>query len=103
MSAEQNKAIVRGLLERLGEAGGWLAVHEEGYDPNAIVHFHGIPPLNYASHEQWGNMLLAAFSDIRVTVDDQIAEGDNGVARQTLRGRHTGAFQGMPATGKWAA
>jgi hypothetical protein len=55
MSTAQNKAFVRGLLERLGGAGGWLAVHPERYAPNAIVHFPGMPPLNYASHEQWGN------------------------------------------------
>jgi ketosteroid isomerase-like protein len=102
MSAEQNKAIVRRLIQRLGEAGGWLAVHKEGYDPKAVVHFPGMPPLNYEAHEQWGNMLLAAFSDIQVTLEDLIAEGDKVVTRQTLRGTHTGAFQGIPATGKSA-
>jgi steroid delta-isomerase-like uncharacterized protein len=61
-----------------------------------------MPPLNYATHEQWGSMLQAAFSDIQITIEDLFAEGDKVAARQTLRGTHSGEFQGIPATGKTA-
>ena len=38
-------------------------------------------------------------SDTQVTVEDVIAAGDSVVGRYTYRGRHTGAFMGVPATG----
>jgi steroid delta-isomerase-like uncharacterized protein len=42
----------------------------------------------------------AAFPDLQVTVEDQIAEGDKVVTRYTMRGTHQGAFMGLPPTGK---
>jgi len=33
-------------------------------------------------------------------VNDTIVEGDRVVERHTARARHTGTFQGIPATGK---
>ena len=42
---------------------------------------------------------LAAF-DVQVTSEFLVAEGDLVVVRDTNRFRHTGAFQGMPPTGK---
>lgn len=41
-----------------------------------------------------------AFPDIRMTVDDMIAEGDKVAARVTVTGTHQGEFMGIPATGK---
>lgn len=42
----------------------------------------------------------SAFSDLRPEIHDQIAEGDKVVSNVTIHGRHTGEFQGIPATGK---
>jgi steroid delta-isomerase-like uncharacterized protein len=42
----------------------------------------------------------AAFPDLEVTIDDQIAEGDRVVTRWTARGTHTGDLWGIPGTGK---
>ena len=41
-----------------------------------------------------------AFPDVRVTVEDLVAEGDRVVARVTMRGTHQGDFQGLAPTGK---
>ena len=46
---------------------------------------------------------FAAFADFHAVIQDQIAEGDKVVTRKTLRGRHTGAWQGLPATGREVA
>ena len=48
-------------------------------------------------------MMLAAFPDMRMAVEDVIASGDKAVARVTVTGTNTGEFMGMPATGKSAA
>ena len=42
----------------------------------------------------------AAFPDLRVTVEDAIAEGDRVVARWVATGTHEGAFQGQAPTGR---
>ncbi|MET7338913.1 ester cyclase [Nonomuraea sp. NPDC005650] len=45
-------------------------------------------------------MLLRAFPDIQVTLEDLVAEGDKIVARQTVTGTNSGEYRGMPPTGK---
>ncbi|MFC6896960.1 ester cyclase [Nonomuraea dietziae] len=45
-------------------------------------------------------MLLRAFPDIHVTVEDVIAEGDKVVCRNTVTGTHQGEYMGLPPTGK---
>jgi steroid delta-isomerase-like uncharacterized protein len=42
---------------------------------------------------------LAAFDDFRVEVDDIIVAGATVVGRYTHRGRHTGTFLDVPASG----
>jgi steroid delta-isomerase-like uncharacterized protein len=50
--------------------------------------------------------LLAAFPDVRVTLDDTVIAGDTVVTRMTWTGTHRGAFMGIPACGRrvsWTA
>ena len=42
---------------------------------------------------------LDAFEDFRVEVDDVAVDGDTLVGRYTYRGRHTGTFMGIAASG----
>lgn len=44
--------------------------------------------------------ILAAFPDIRVTVDGLMRDGDEVVVRWTATGRHTGEAMGMRATNR---
>jgi steroid delta-isomerase-like uncharacterized protein len=44
-------------------------------------------------------ILLAAFPDWRMTVEDLIAGGDKTVARVTATGTHKSEFMGVPPTG----
>jgi steroid delta-isomerase-like uncharacterized protein len=45
-------------------------------------------------------MQLAAFPDLRMDVEDVIADGDKVVARVRVTGTNRGDFMGMPATGQ---
>lgn len=45
-------------------------------------------------------LLLRAFNPLQFTVEDVIAEGDKVVVRWTNTGTHSGAFLGVPPTGK---
>jgi predicted ester cyclase len=45
-------------------------------------------------------ILLRAFPDLQVTVEDLLADGDKIVARQTVTGTNSGEYRGRPPTGK---
>jgi steroid delta-isomerase-like uncharacterized protein len=59
----------------------------------------GIPPTKDGV-VQYFKLMLAAFPDMQMAVEDVIASGDRAVARVTVSGTNTGEFMGMPATGK---
>ena len=61
----------------------------------------GIPPTK-AGVVQYFRMLMAAFPDFRMEVEDVIASGDKAVARLRVTGTHQGEFMGIPATGRSA-
>jgi predicted ester cyclase len=42
----------------------------------------------------------SAFPDARVTIEDQVAEGDKVVSRYTVSGTHQGEIMGAAPTGK---
>ena len=52
-----------------------------------------------AFRQVW-EVLLRAFPDLHVAVEDLIAEGDKVVARNTVTGTHQGDYRGLPPTGK---
>jgi steroid delta-isomerase-like uncharacterized protein len=62
----------------------------------------GVPPTK-AGTLQYFQMLVRAFPDFRMDVQDVIASGDKAVARLQVVGTHQGEFMGIPATGKSAA
>ena len=45
-------------------------------------------------------MYFNAFPDLRLTVDEMVAEGDAVVTRNTATATHTGDLMGIPPTGK---
>jgi predicted ester cyclase len=48
-------------------------------------------------------MVLAAFPDLHISIDQLIAEGETVVGRFTLRGTQQGEFNGIPPTHKQIA
>jgi hypothetical protein len=67
------------------------------------VLFHAPVPVGatgaQALRKAWA-VLLRAFPDLHVTVEDVIAEGDKVVARNTVTGTHQGEYRGAGATGR---
>ena len=100
MSSEQNKAIVRRLFEEPWK--GNLKVVDElidrkyvGYDPSNPEPLRG--PDGF---KEFVSEYRAAYPDVRITVNDQIAEGDKVATRWTGRGKHDGELMGISPTGK---
>lgn len=46
------------------------------------------------------SLLTGAFPDLKIDIEDLIAEGDRVVARLTFRGTHEGSFRGIGPTGR---
>jgi steroid delta-isomerase-like uncharacterized protein len=103
MSAEQNKALNRRLVEQ-GFSTGNLAVIEELVAVNCLD--HGAPPgapNGLPGVKQFVAMFRGAFPDLRYDIQDQVAEGDKVVTRTVWHGTHQGPFLGIPPTGKQVA
>jgi len=99
-AAEQNKAVIRRQLEAFGP--GKLSALEqladELYTADYVVHDPGSPglPPRPEGVKVFVRGFLTAFPDARITVENQIAEGDKVTTRFTMRG--TDAASGKPMT-----
>ncbi|MFP3393449.1 ester cyclase, partial [Brevibacillus sp. SIMBA_076] len=60
----------------------------------------GMPDGPQSMWNTFQNILRPALSDMRVTIHDQIAEGDKVTTRKTISGVHSGTLLGIAATGK---
>jgi steroid delta-isomerase-like uncharacterized protein len=100
MSAEENKALVRRMLEE-GFNEGNLDLADELYAPDYVYHEPGTPELPPGPEgvKQLMGMYKTAFPDAHITVEDVICEGDKVVARFTARGTHLGELAGIAASG----
>ena len=105
--SEENKALVRRFLE---ENYRRQTVPEEFYTSACITHAPGRPPMDVASHTQFGGLLYAAVSNVKYTIEELIAEGETVAVRGTIRGSlptgedATATFMGFyrVAAGKFA-
>jgi steroid delta-isomerase-like uncharacterized protein len=97
VSAEENKALVRRAWE--GVTQGNLDVIEEVYTPDLVWHEPDEDVRGIEAARQYIAMYFDAFPDMRITVEDLIAEGDKVTTRWTGRGTHQGDLLGIPASG----
>jgi steroid delta-isomerase-like uncharacterized protein len=99
---ETNKAVVRGYIEEVMIKGqGDVTKFEKYVASDAIL--HNAYPAAGSDINAWKDrvrMFAAGFSDIHVTIEDQIAEGDKVVTRTVFSATHTGTFRGVPPTGR---
>jgi steroid delta-isomerase-like uncharacterized protein len=98
---EENKDIARRVYEII--SAGNFDRAEEIVDASAPDNelLAGDPPAKLIdTFKETFSEAREAFPDMRVTVEDLIAEGDKVTARVTMRGTHQGEFQGIAPTGK---
>jgi predicted ester cyclase len=100
VSMADSKAIIKQLLEEPWK-GNWTVIDEYiapgyvGHDPANPQPISGIEGAK-ANLQTY----IDGFADARITVDQQIAEGDIVATRWTGRGTHTGEISGIAPTGK---
>jgi steroid delta-isomerase-like uncharacterized protein len=100
MSAEESKAIVRrfwGVWEQ-----GNIDLVDELLAPDYVNHSPGIPdqPTGPEGVKAVVSMFRSGMPDLRVIVEDMIAEDDKVAVRYTLEGTHEGELFGLPPTGR---
>ena len=100
MFLEDNKAVIRAYVEtvwnekQLDRAGEVVASDFLDYAP-----LPGQAPGLEGAKRKWA-MYLNAIPDLRVTIEDLVAEGDKVAVRRSYEGTHQGELLGIPATGK---
>lgn len=110
MDLERNKALARRIYEELWGRGN-LAVVDECFAPDYVNHQASVDPhvqpavsaVDICGAEIFKALVRAwreGFPDVRTTVEDQIAEGDRVVTRWVSRGRQTGCWRDIAATGR---
>lgn len=101
MTTEQNKAIVTRINKEFIEGGNVNTVYEifspdfvnqtappgSPQGPEAIIYF-------------FNHLLKPAFPDLKVTIHDQVAEGDRVTTRKSFHATHKGEFFGVAPTNK---
>jgi steroid delta-isomerase-like uncharacterized protein len=98
-----NKATIRRLHDAV-EGGAelvWKTI-DEIVDPDVV--FHAPVPTGATGAQALKHVwpvLLRAFPDLHVTVEDLIEEGDKVVSRNTVTGTHQGEYLGIPPTGRF--
>jgi serine phosphatase RsbU (regulator of sigma subunit) len=97
---EENKAIFRRYIEEVWNQTNLELVDEIfdryiSHQPDGSVFERGPEDV-----KRFVSEFRSAFPDLRINIDEQIAEGDKVVIRATLRGTHQGEFRGMAPTGK---
>ncbi len=91
MSTEQNKVNYRRFIEEVWNK-GCLDVVEEIALPNVVFHSPPGTPPGWESMKQIVASFRTAFPDVRISVEDEVAEGDRAVARWTMTGTHRGPY-----------
>ena len=96
---EENKKTVRRAADTFSAA--TFDDYLKFYHPDVTLHF--VPPGAPQGRDgarAYYQVFLDGFPDVRVRVDDLVAEGDQVACRFTAEGTHRGNFMGTPATGK---
>lgn len=99
MSAEENKAMVRRIVEEAINKGE-MAVVDEVLADSYVYHVPGNEVRGPDGFKLYVAMMRTALPDLKITIENMVAEGDMVASRFTIRGTHQGDFMGIAATGK---
>ena len=100
MSAEENKALPRRMIEEVFNAGN-LEVIDEIVSQDHVHHDPAMPEEGHGREhaKEFASMYRSAFPDLHVEIQDQIAEGDRVAIRWVASSTHKGDLMGINPTG----
>ena len=96
MDLQQNKTVVRRLFEVINN--GELdqlsdLVDEDVVDHNAVIFMQ---PEGPGAAKEGIRLLRQGFPDLRINIEELVAEGDQVAARLTMSGTNTGEYRACP-------
>ncbi len=101
MSTEENKAIVRRLLEDIWTRGK-LGLVDEIFATSFVRHGPSVEGevRGREGFKRLVTMYRTTYPDLRIRLEDQVTEGTLVVTRWTAQGTHRGELMGIAPTGK---
>jgi predicted ester cyclase len=100
MSTADNKALVRRYYEEVVSTGAVHRVPEFISTDYSEVYNNVTYPVGIDGAKEHILGVRTTYPDLRVTVEQQVAEGEWIVSRVTARGTHEGVWLGMRPTGR---
>ena len=100
MSAEENKALARRVIEEMFNNGN-LDVADELIAQDYVDHDPAMPEDVHGPEgfKEYVSAYRSAFPDLHIQIEDQIAEGNKVATRWTGTGTHEGELAGIARTG----
>lgn len=74
--------------------------NETNFNKNVVLRANPTDVTGLDSFKAYYGNFLTGFSDIQFTIKDIFGQGDKLVKYWNFKGKHTGSFFGIPATGK---
>lgn len=100
MVRQSNKQLVRRYYEQVVTNGIVDAVAEYVSEDYTEVHDNQRHAIGVAGAQEHIRGVRRTYPDLRLTVEQQISEGEWVVTRLTMRGTHLGEWMGMRPTGR---
>ena len=99
MSTEDNKAVIRHLVDRLNQKD--VTVIDEVCTSDFVPHDPANPQVrSREDFKQWLTGFFAAFPDVHFSLEDIVAEGERVAYRYAIHATHSGSWRGAAPTGK---
>jgi predicted ester cyclase len=95
--SEKNKTAIRRLIDEFWNAKN-SSVIDELFAPDAVIYDAGVSLPNLG--KEFFTAIRSVFSDIQLTADDMVAEGDKVALCWTSRGTHRCELQGISPTNR---
>ena len=99
MGVHESKVVVRRFIDDVFVKGNADAV-DKLVTSDFTPHSWGRTPPGVEPLKDAIKRVHAGLSDVSMKIEDVIAEDDKVAVRLTARGRHTGEFMGLPASGR---
>jgi predicted ester cyclase len=96
--AETNENVIRNMLQAIQK--GDTGAVQKYFAPNWVNHDPSLPPMRGLEGARQLIALWSGFSDMSLTIEDTVSQGDRVAMRFRLSGTQSGPVMGIAPTGK---